>query len=405
MLDFRNLSAVYQDSLLGSLVPFWLRHSTDERCGGYFNNLTDNGLPIESDKSVEQQARHVWAYAGLYNALGGSNAWLEHALRGASFLYQFGHDETLRCYATVDRRGRPITPTADVCTDATVVGAYCQMHRATGNDEWAMLAKQTLASLLQRREQRRAALSRTIDGYRQLLHLSEPVAVLQALLEAKPLLNEEDWKDAVKALLDELLDEFLDKRQDILREWIQPEGAFLNTPEGRRLSPGLTFRAAATLHDLASETGNRKVALQVANWTIRLCEWAWDDTVGGLDLWVDIKNQPLPFPDSKQRWAPVHLDCLAALTKAYFYTRHPDAPKWIGRVHNYTIEHFPDPQQGGWHLALNRQGKPLFPVKATLTCGAGDLLKPLLDTWHMTEQCARMQPMGSFGRGLRVGGM
>jgi N-acylglucosamine 2-epimerase len=403
MLDFPKLSAAYQEALLGSVVPFYLQKSPDSRCGGFFDGLSATGEPIDTDKFIGQQALQTGAFAKLYNNIGGNESWLNQARHGADFLYQFAHDETGQCYAVVDRLGRPVAPAMDACTDAAVVMAYCQMHRATGSDEWAMLAKQTLGGMLDRRNARKTTEGLQIGGFRVLYHLSEPVAVLRALLDAQPLLSEETWKEATQALLDELLNEFLDKRQDILREWVQPEGAFLNTPEGRRLNVGLTFRAASVAHDLASETGNRKLAMQAANWTVQVCQWAWDEAAGGLDQWVDIKNQPLPYPDWKQRWAWVHLECLLALLKTHFFTHHPDSPKWLKRIHDFTFQHFPDAEHGGWHLALNRQTKPLFSAKATPTDGGADLIRPLLESWQTAEQCAKLKPVVGFNKGGLLG--
>ncbi len=403
MLDFPKLSAAYQEALLESIIPFYLKNSPDTRCGGFFDGLSDTGEPLDTDKFIGQQARQTWAFAKLYNTIGGNETWLNHARHGADFLYQFAHNETLQCYATVDRLGRPVAPATDACTDAAVVMAYCQMHRVTGNDEWAMLAKQTLAGLLDRRDNQRTDQTQTLTGFRVLRHLSEPVGVLQALMESLFLLSEDDWKESTQLVLHELLNEFLDKRQDILREFVQPEGAFLNTPEGRRLNVGLTFRAANVAHELANVTGNRKLAIQAAAWTVQICEWAWDEATGGLDQWVDLKNQPLPYPDWKQRWAWVHLESLSALTKAYFYTRHSEAPKWLQRIHDYTFQHFPDAENGGWHLALTRQAKPLFAAKSTPEQGCSDLITPLLESWQTAEQCAKLKPGLVLNRGGVLG--
>lgn len=392
MFDFPALSAACEDALLGSLVPFYLKNSPDTRCGGYFCGLSDTGEPFDADKSIRQIAEQVGAFIRLYNTFGLNDTWLQHARQGADFLYQFAHHETLRCYGVVDRLGRPVAPAPDARTDAAVVTAYAQMHAATSEDEWAMLAKQTLAGLLDRRNARRAEQARTIEGFRILCHLSEPLAVLQALLDMQPLLSEEDWKDHTQVVLDELLNEFLDKRQDVLREWIQPEGSFLNTPEGRRLSTGLTFRASNVLHDLANRTGNRKLAIQATTWTLQLCQWAWDEAATGLDQWVDIKHQPLPYTDWKQRPAWIHVEGTLALLKAWFYTRHPDATKWLQRIQDYTFAHFPDAQRGGWHLLLNRQHKPLFTVKATPEIGGGELINLLVESGQMADNCAKLKP-------------
>ena len=94
------------------------------------------------------------------------------------FLSEFAHDDTLNGYAQLDRRGRPVAPATDVIPDCFVVMAYAQLHRATADDLWAMLAKQTFANLLRRRAARRAQQTETIGGFQSLQHLSEPVAVV-----------------------------------------------------------------------------------------------------------------------------------------------------------------------------------------------------------------------------------
>lgn len=391
MLDFIKLSATYQEALLAQVVPFWLKYSRDERCGGYFDALTGLGEVIEADKVVALQAQQVWSFAWLYNTVEAVPAWLSHAQHGAAFLYQHAHDETLGCYALLDRRGTPVAPAADVRSQAYTVMAYVQMYKATGNDEWAMLAKQTLKPLLERRVATRAKLARNIGGFRQWQQLQEPVVVLKALLDTRTLLSEEDWKDQIDVLLDELLNEFLDKRQNILRTTVLPEGAFTNTPEGRQLSPGLTFEAANYLLDVAFLTSNRKLAMQVVTWCLAMCEWAWDDVEGGLHQFVDFKNQPIVSVDWQQRWAWVHLEALSVLSKGYFHTHHPDCPRWFQRIHEFVFQYFPDPKQLGWHLALDPVNKPLLTVKAIPTVGCFYLIKCLGETAATLTQCAQLQ--------------
>ncbi len=394
MLDFKLLSATYQETLLGHIVPFWLKHSRDELCGGFFNALTNDGQPIDADKIVVLQAQQVWAFSYLYAEVQDKVVWLDHARHGARFLAQFAHDDRLHTYALLDRRGNPVSPATDAVPASAVVLAYAQMHRATDEDEWAMLAKQTLTTLLERRAAVRAEQAATLGGFRIVRHLSEPVAVLNALLAMKDLMDEQSWKDAIESVTAELLNEFLDKRLDLLRETVGPEGTFYNTPEGRRLNPGLVFEAAGYLLDLSQHTGNRKLALQAVTWVLRFCEGAWDEIGGGLEQWVDLKDEPCLFPEASHRVASAHLEALAALSKGYFYTHHPDCPKWIRKIHDYTFQFFPDPKYRAWHLALDRAGKPLLPIKATLTTGCFPFIKCLNDTWRMLEKCGQLQPAG-----------
>ncbi|MBC8154394.1 MAG: AGE family epimerase/isomerase [Bacteroidetes bacterium] len=393
MLDFQRVAAQYQETLLGRIVPFWLKHSRDPVCGGYFDGLDADGQPIDGDKSITQQARQVWAFAWLYANVQDTPAWLAHAQHGADFLAQCAHDEHLNAYAVVDRRGRPVATATNLIPDSSVAMGYAQMYRATGNDEWAMLAKQTLTNLLGRRAAARQQ-THALGSIRPLKHLSEPVALLKTLVDLKELLDEQAWKDTIDSVKTELLTEFLDRRLDLLRETVGPEGTFYNTPEGRRLSPGLAFEAAGYLFDLSRQTGDQKLALRVVGWVLRFCEAAWDDIGGGLVRWIDLKDELTIFPEASQRWASVHLEGIAALSKGYYQTRHPDCPRWIKRIHDYTFQFFPDPKHPAWHLVLDRTAKPLLMAKATPTDGCFQFIKCMADAWQTLDKCGQLQPAG-----------
>ena len=402
--DFQKLTTQYQQALLRQVVPFWLKHSRDEQCGGYFDLLGAAGEVIEGDKFVATQAQQVWAFSWLYNTLDGQPTWLNQARHGARFLSQFAHNDNLTCYAQFDRRGRPTAPSFDRIPDCFSVMAYAQFHRATGEDEWAMLAKQVFAGLLQHRETLRSEQAAALGGFRKIRHLSEPVALLKATLEMQPLLDEETGKQTVDSVVLELLSEFVDRRTDTLREYVLPDGAFVNTPEGRRLNVGLTFQTASFLLDLYAErvsqknglTGlvNRKTATQIVAWCLQICEQAWDEATSGLNQYIDFKQQPLVFPNYQQKWAWVHLEAIAVLLKGYLHTQHPDCLRWFQRIHDYTFGHFPDPKQTGWHLAIDPHGQPLISAKALPQVSCFSLIRCLAESAKTLVNCEQVQPSG-----------
>ncbi|MDB5242363.1 MAG: N-acyl-D-glucosamine 2-epimerase [Spirosoma sp.] len=399
MPDFQKLSADYQYALLRQVVPFWLQHGRDELCGGYFDLLSSSGHVIEGDKFVTAQAQQVWAFGWLYNTFDGQPAWLAHALHGGAFLRQYAQTKALDCYTQLDRRGRPLTLATDIVPACLVVMAYAQLYRATGQDEWSMLARQLFDTTLKGWETSRNELDKSIGGFRQLRHLSEVTSLLKAVLDMQALLSEDSWKAAVDMTLHSILYEFLDRRTDTLREYILPEGAFVNTPEGRRLNVGLTFQTVAYLLDLCAELSNRKLEMQVITWCLRMCEQAWDETMGGLNQHIDIKSQPSIFPDAQQKWAWVHVETILTLIKGYFKTRHPDCLKWFNRVHDYTFTHFPDQKNVGWHLAIDQHRQPILRAKAIPEICCFSLIKCLAETAQLLTKCSQLQPAGI---GIRI---
>ena len=401
MLDFQKLSAQYQQALLQQVVPFWLKYGQDRPYGGYFDLLATTGDVIAGDKFVAQQAQQVWAFAWLYNTSDGQPAWLQHAQHGAVFLSQFAHSDTLTCYAQLDRRGRPTVASSDFLPDNFMIMAYVQLHRATGNDKWAMLAKQLFTHLFRQRETLQTEQDTTLGGYRQVRQLHESTTLLKVVLELQPLLDEETWRQYIDTVLAEILHEFVDRRTDTLREFVLTDGAFLNTPEGRRINVGLVFQTANYLLDFygsnvlakmgAFSASYRKLAIQVMQWCTHLCQLAWDEANGGLNQFADFKTQPLLFPGWQQKWAWVQVEALDALLKCHLYTQHPDCFRWFKRIHDYLFHHFPDPKQTGWQLAVDQTGQPLLSAKTISTVGCFSLIRCLAETAQLFQKCEHIQ--------------
>ncbi|NID08979.1 N-acyl-D-glucosamine 2-epimerase [Fibrella aestuarina] len=420
LVDFHKIATHCQTALIDQCLPFWLTNACDGLGGGYFDYLTPDGKSIDANKTVARQAEQVWAFAYLYTNIDAQPDWLDHALHGADFLAEHAHNSQMGCYTYLDRLGNPAATPAtaqllvyDPLTGARVAAAYAQIHQATGDDQWAMLAKQTFQATLRHYQTTREALLNTSPDHLQpLRHLSQPVALLRALVDARSLFATTDWKEATEPLLDEILTEFLDKRHDTLREYVGMGGAFSNTPEGRRIATGLTMDAASLLIDVGTLLGNRRLTLQATNWSLRTCEWAWPsraegrteartDDRQGLVRWLDWKDQPVAFEGDTQRLAADHLLALAALTNGYWHTRHPEAPRWIKRIYEYTFQHFPDTRPAtSWHWGITSQQQPVSPFKATADTGCYALVRGLATTWQHLDQCALLQPVGLRGVGV-----
>ncbi|WP_332369690.1 AGE family epimerase/isomerase [Spirosoma telluris] len=167
------------------------------------------------------------------------------------------------------------------------------------------------------------------------------------------------------------------------------------------MNVGLTFQTASYLLDFSAEGSsarttpfsnpNRKLAKQVAEWCLRLCEQAWDEAGGGLNQYLDIKQQPLLFPDWQRKWAWVHVEALSALMKSYFYTRQPDCLKWFKRIHDYTFHNFPDAKHSGWHLAVDQHEQPLVSAKSLPMVGCFSLIRCLAETAQLLIKSEQVQ--------------
>ena len=86
MADFKALAKQYKSELLDSVLPFWLEHSIDKECGGYFSCLNRDGSVYDTDKFIWLQGREVWMFSMLYNKVEKKQEWLDAAIQGAEFL-------------------------------------------------------------------------------------------------------------------------------------------------------------------------------------------------------------------------------------------------------------------------------------------------------------------------------
>ena len=65
MDDLKQLKEQYKEELLNNVLPFWIQHSQDKECGGYFTCLDQFGKVFDTDKFIWLQGREVWMFSML----------------------------------------------------------------------------------------------------------------------------------------------------------------------------------------------------------------------------------------------------------------------------------------------------------------------------------------------------
>ena len=103
-----HLAALYRGTLLGDVMPFWLRHGMDRGHGGIMTSLDRDGTAMDTDKSVWFQGRAGWMFATLYLTVERRPEWLEAARSCVAFSRQHCHGPDGKMYFTVTREGRPL---------------------------------------------------------------------------------------------------------------------------------------------------------------------------------------------------------------------------------------------------------------------------------------------------------
>ena len=197
MIDFKQLAQQYKSELLDRVMPFWMEKSIDTEFGGYFTCLERDGEVFDTDKFIWLQGREVWMLATLYNKVEKRQEWLDAAIQGAEFLKRYGHDGNLNWYFALDREGHPLVEPYNIFSYTFAVIAFGQLSIATGNAEYADIAKKTFDIVLSKVDNPKGRWSKASPGARSLKSFALPMILCNVALEIEPLLEKDfrQWQD------------------------------------------------------------------------------------------------------------------------------------------------------------------------------------------------------------------
>ena len=167
-MDFKKLANQYKDELLDNVLPFWLKNSQDHEYGGYFTCLDREGKVFDTDKFVWLQGREVWMFSMLYNKIEKRQEWLDCAIQGGDFLKKYGHDGNYNWYFSLDRSGRPLVEPYNIFSYTFATMAFGQLSLATGNQEYADIAKKTFDIILSKVDNPKGKWNKLHPGTRNL---------------------------------------------------------------------------------------------------------------------------------------------------------------------------------------------------------------------------------------------
>ncbi|GAB2784523.1 AGE family epimerase/isomerase [Rhabdobacter roseus] len=393
-MDIQSLAEKYQNEILQNVVPFWEKNAFDPLYGGVYEAISESGEVLSTDKNVGCQWQAVWTFSVVYHTLEPRPEWLELARRTAAFAWEKGRHPKGNWYQKLDRRGVVVAEATDYAPALLATMALGQLFRATGEGTYAETAQKLLTQTLKRRDT--SLRKQRADGTKRYLKpLADGALIGRALLESEAFLDRKVHKGLVAEFVHELMNDFYDKRTDILLDHVTPEGHFWDCPQGRTLVPGRVFEVASCLMELAERTRNRKLLSQMVDLVELTMQAAWDEPLGGFFHKMDIKSLPPLEPDWCHKLWWVQLEALPALLKAHLVSARPGFLARFEQLHEYLWAHFPDPAQGEWYGWLDREARPYLRHKITADKGCFYTIKNLLATSQLlrlaadTERSAR----------------
>ena len=384
-MDIGSLTNKYRSALLDDVIPFWSKNSLDRKFGGYLTSLDRDGSVFDTDKYAWPIGRQVWMYSTLFNRVEAKQEWLDIARMGAEFLLKHGMDETGKFYFAFDRAGNALKKPSNIFSDCFAILGFAQFYHASGDKTYLELARSTYAKIEKRWANPKHIFNKE-TSIRPMQGMSKFMLDANMALEMTGVLDVEKIRELEDISLQALLYEHFDEKLNLFFENIAPDGSHPDTYDGRLIVPGHAIEAMWMVMDIAAKRSDQAAIERATYITLRMLEYGWDEKYGGIFYFMDYLGKPMQWKldhDQKLWW--VHNEIEIALLKAFWHTRRQKVWKWFEKVHDYTWQHFPDPEHGEWFGYLNRRGEVLLNLKGSFK-GCYHLPRVLFECWKTLEK-------------------
>lgn len=380
-------AALYRDELVDNVLPFWLKHSRDEKDGGFFTCLRRDGSVYDTDKFMWLQGRQVWCFSYMYNNVSPKKEWLDLAIHGATFMEKYGRDATAgNWYFSLTAEGKPLTQPYNIFSDCFAAMGFAALDKASPNSRYKQIAIDTFENIIRRKDSWKGIYNKTYPGTRPLKGFSLPMILCNLSLELEHLLGASRVDEFIPTVIHEVMEVFYQPEHGLILENVQPNGAFSNSFEGRLINPGHTIEAMWFIMDLGKRMNDQALIHKACDIMLNTLEYGWDKEFGGIFYFMDVLGNPPQQLEWDQKLWWVHVEALVALVKGYALTGDERCLRWFNKVHQYTWEHFRDEQYGEWFGYLNRRGEVLLDLKGGKWKGCFHIPRSLYQVWKTWEQ-------------------
>ena len=390
-MNYKKLADQYRDNLLNDVIPFWLKNSKDEEYGGFFTCLDRKGKVFDTDKFVWLQFRQVWCFSMLYNNVEQKKEWLDFAVQGAEFMIKNGSDAEGNHYFSLTREGKPIIQPYNIFSDCFAAMAFAQLYKASGEQKYGDLAVKTFNNILKKQDNPKGKWSKSYPGTRELQGFSLPMILCNLVLELEHLLDKSLIETTIDHGLKQVMEVFYQEDLGIILENVKPDGSFSDTFEGRLVNPGHGLESMWFVMDIAERRNDTALIRKAVDITLNILEYGWDKEFGGILYFMDVKGHPPQQLEWDQKLWWVHIETLISLLKGYLHTGDERCWDWFEKVHQYTWEHFADPENGEWFGYLNRRGEVLLDLKGGKWKGCFHIPRGLYQCWKTLQRIAEKE--------------
>jgi N-acylglucosamine 2-epimerase len=368
-------AARLEQNLFESVIPFWMKHSLDRKCGGYFTCLDRDGSVYDDRKYIWLQGRQVWTLAKLYNDVEHRADWLEAARLGVAFLEAHARDPEGRCYFSLTREGAPVFYQRKPYGAVFVMLGLLEYAKAAG-DEKSQRQAIGLFALVRKWIASPGLLGRpALAGAPVLTQLADIYVMASMGLELYRATGDPIHKQTLRECLDAIKPHY-DASHRLLMENAGPD--LRRYPEGRLVCVGSIFEIAWFFLEILEILPDPEIRTQMLGAIEGALEFGWDKECGGFYYFQDLENRPTLQLESQMKLWWVHAEALCCLAHAYVLTKDQKWMRWLEQVTDYIFGHFVDPAYGEWFGYLDRQGNVTHTLKGNNYKGCFHIPRALL---------------------------
>lgn len=390
-VNFKQIASRYEKELRENCLPFWLENSQDKEFGGYYSCLNRDGSVYDTDKFIWLQGREVWMFAMLYNNVEKNQEWLDCAIQGAEFLKKYGHDENWDFYFSLNREGRPLVQPYNIFSNTFACMAFAQLAKATGNEEYAQIARKIFTRILERRSNPKGQWCRAYPGTRPMKDFALPMIICNMALEVEDILEDKSvLEQTIDTCLHEVFDVFYQPNLGCMLENVSSvDGTPVDCFEGREINPGHDLEALWFMMNLGIRRGDKALIEKCVEIALKVIDLGWDKEYGGIFYFLDAKGAPQQKLEWDQKLWWVHIESAIAMLKGYQLTGNEKCLEWFMKLDEYLWNNFKDKEYPEWFGYLNRRGEMLLPLKGGKWKGCFHVPRGLYQIWKLAEECAK----------------
>lgn len=362
----RDYYKLYKDTLTEEVIPYWLKFAMDE--SGAINNCIDeDGSLLSKDRYIWSQGRALWTFSAMYNRIEKRKEYLDMADGLFGYLSKIGRNPDKSWNYLYDAEGKMLEGDISIYVDGFVLVGMTEYYIATRKEEAKEIALEIFEETVKR--------INTPGSFRVAPYVipegmkTHGVNMVFSFFYTNlaRATGQEHIREAGHKLAMEVLDSFYVEEKDAILEFVNLDGSFSDTPEGRTCVPGHAIECMWFLINIFEETGETEAIAKCCRLIKRHIELAWDTEQGGLCLALDIDGKEPVFwgkPTYKPWW--VQVETLVATAYAYKHT----GDEWFRDMHEkvceFAFSNYPN-GYGDWYNWLDWEGNPAetaaLPVK------------------------------------------